>query len=287
MTYLIDSRYGCQSRLRICTYRHRQRIKYQILFCDTIVCCPLDDLLRYLYSSFGIIRNTALVQSQTYDKSSVLCNQRKYLIHDLLFSVYGVYHSFAVVCTQSRLHSDRIRSIELQRQIRHRLEFLNHIKQHSRLIYLRQTDIYIEDVRTGILLVQSFAQYIVDVVLTESLLKSLLAGRIYPLTDKYRRSTKLHYFCVRGYKRPVFISNRNRRNILSCLADSLYIVRRRAAAPSCDPDSILHEMTYRLGKLVRINIINRLAVYTLWQTCIRLEEHRHGSVGQVLIYHAL
>ena len=133
-------------------YRQAQGIDDDVFRPNAVLCRGLINLLRHPDTALSCLRDTALIQRQRHYNASVLLYQRKYRAHGLFLSVYGVDERLAVVYTHCPLHSHRIRGVQLKRQVDDALQLPNYLLQHGRLIDLRKSYVYIQNMGTVILL---------------------------------------------------------------------------------------------------------------------------------------
>ena len=102
------------------------------------------------------------------------------------------------------------------------------------LVDLRDTYIDVKDICAPVHLSGTYAQDMLDIVLTKSFLELLLTRRIDPLSYKDRSLTKLYRPCVGTYYRPALIRNGHGCDISSLLICGTDIVGSSSAASACD-----------------------------------------------------
>ena len=168
-------------------------------------------------SSLRGIRDAFFIDGQRHHQTAVLGRQREDRLHHFLFAVDGVDERLAVIAAQRLFHSDGIRGIDLQRQIRDSLQFLHHFFHHGHFIDLRQADIDIQHIRLLLLLQDALLQDIIHIMRSQRFFKFLLAGRVDALADQDRFLTEFHGMRIRGDQRILFFRQRHRLHLLHAL----------------------------------------------------------------------
>ena len=129
----------------------------------------------------------------------------------------------------------------------------------------------------GFFLLQSFSQKIIDVVVAESLLELLLAGRIDPLADDDGLLADLNAVCKARNVGIVLDRGLRERKRLDGFYHPADVIRCRAAAAAHNMYAELSDLFHDGSKIVRIDVINRRAVLSTGQACVGVNNDREGA----------
>ena len=132
--------------------------------------------------------DSVFIHAETHHGRPVFFADREDGAQHLCFSVHGIHDGLAVHGTQPRFNRRRIRRVDLQRQIHHRLQGLHHPGHHLRLIDAGKTDIHVQQIHARVLLLDASGDNIIDVILPQGLLEAFLSGGVDALADDPHRS---------------------------------------------------------------------------------------------------
>ena len=234
--------------------------------------------LRDRQSPFRSSRDPVLIDRQCHHQAAVFGRQRKYRIHHFSLSVYGVDHRLAVIAPQCFFHCHDIRGIDLQRQIRDRLQFLHHFFHHRRLIDLRQPDIDIEHIGLLVLLHDPLLQDIIHVMRTQRFFKFLLTGRIDAFADQDRFPAKLHRMGIGSDQGVILFTERYRLQLLYPCDHRADVGRCSTAATAQHPGTLSRDLFHRSPEAFRLHIVDGLSVLGSRESCIGIDDHRYAGI---------
>ena len=194
--------------------------------------------------------DSVFVHAETHHGRPVFFADREDRAQHLRLAVHGVHDGLAVHGTQPRFDRGGVRGVDLQRQIHHRLQRLDHPGHHLRLIDAGKSHVHIQQIRSRVLLLDASGDNVIDVILPQCLLEAFLSGRIDALADDPHRAEGRG---LRGRAHAAAARGRRRRNPLSlhCGAERADKVRRRAAAAAQHPYSVLRGRRQLRCKLLR------------------------------------
>ena len=132
---------GFHGSVRFRADGHGQSVKNDIFFADAVGFGTSEDFFGDCDAAFRSLWDSAVVECQRDDQTTVFFDQREDCAHGFLLAVYRVDHRFPVVGTKRGFHRGRVRGIDLQRQIDDRLQFLYGLLEHGGLINFRKTHI--------------------------------------------------------------------------------------------------------------------------------------------------
>ena len=197
--YIFYSCQSCNGCLVVGTYSHGKRVYDDVFFRDSVFCGFCVKLFYNLNSFFCAFRNSAFIQGKGNNHTAVFFYKREDLFHNFLFSVYRINKRLSVINAEGLFHSNRVRGIDLKRQICDSLKLLDDSFHHAAFINFRKADIYVQNLSTFFFLGNSFVEDVGNVLVVESLLELLFSSRINSLADKNRSLSELNNFCSRGY----------------------------------------------------------------------------------------
>ena len=125
------------------------------------------------YPLFRCFGDAVFIQRQTHHGRAVLLHNRQHTLQNLRLSVDRVHRSLAVIDPQPCLQCVRVGGIELKRHSDRALQLLYHSGQHNHFIHTGEAYVHIQDVRSGILLLDTHIQDIVQVIFQQRLLETL------------------------------------------------------------------------------------------------------------------
>ena len=261
------------SRSRLCTDRHSERIKNNIAFLYSVTFCRRKYFFCNSHSALCGIRNTLLVKSEGYNKTPVLFCKRHYSLYALCFAVHRIYHRLAVISPKCRLHSHRIGGIYLQRQCRHCLKLTHKTLESCLLVYFGQSGVHVKNMSAVALLTYCLGEDIVHISLSQCGFQLLFTGRIYALADKYGSLSELYSVSIRGHRRYIFLNNRRHAYTRRFFCKLTYIFGGRSATAARYANSLFNHIRHILGKLTGSHIVYGTAVFHLRKPCIGLKCH--------------
>ena len=162
---------------------HDQTVDEDAVRADAVARSLGHDALGDGEASLGGIGNAAFVEREADDVGAVMGDQRKDLIHDLLFAIDRVDDGLAGVAAHGCLDGCGVGGVDLQRQQRGALELLGRLLDDLDLVDLGQAHVDVQDVGALLLLADALAHDIVQVAVTQGLLQALFAGGVDALAD--------------------------------------------------------------------------------------------------------
>ena len=129
----------------------------------------------------------------------------------------------------------------------------------------------------GFFLLQCFSQKIIDVVVTECLLELFLAGRIDPLADYNGLFADLYAVGKARNVSIVLDRGLNKRKHLNGIYHLADVIGRRAAAAAHNMYAELSDLLHDGSKIVRIDVINRRAVFSTGKACVGVNDDRERA----------
>ena len=165
---------------------HGQRIEDEVFLFDTVFLRFRSDLLRDGKTAVRIHGDTVIIQRQSDHRPAVLFHQWEHRVHGRPLAVHGIHERFAVIDAHGSLERVRVRAVQLQRQVRDRLDLLYRSLQHGRLVDARKPDVHVDGVHALFFLSGCFVQDIVHIPFQERLLQTLLPGGVDPFPDQHR-----------------------------------------------------------------------------------------------------
>ncbi len=215
---------------------------------------PLHDAFRDLKPLFRRLRDPVFVKGQSDDRGAVLFDERQDRRQALFLSVDGVDDGPAVVCPECRFKDVRFGAVDLERGVAHALDGLQHFDHHRLFIDLRQTDIDVEDLGTGLHLAQGLVQDVVDVVFLQGFFEQLLAGRVDPLSDD-ARPVDADDRAGAADDRTLVLRLRGVRDIREGPFQAGDVLRCGAAAPADQFEAVRSDAPDRLGEVFRPDVV--------------------------------
>lgn len=161
----------------------RQTVDKDVLFRGAVFLRCADDTFGVAKRSSALAGIPLSSRARPTTESAIFFDQREDAVHDFGLSVDGIYDRLAVVDSQSRFDGFGIGRIQLKREVENRLEIFYCFYHHFRLIDFRQTDVYVQNIGTGLGLFDALIDDIVHVIFDESLFKSLFSRRIDTFSD--------------------------------------------------------------------------------------------------------
>ncbi len=225
-----------------------------------------------LFRCFG---DAVFIQRQTHHGRAVLLHNRQHTLQNLRLSVDRVHRSLAVIDPQPCLQCVRVGGIELQRHSDRALQLLYHSGQHNHFIHTGEAYVHIQDVRSGILLLDTHIQDIVQVIFQQCLLETLFPGGVDTLANHphtiqsdgcHRGTDKTGVVIVPGYGLFSFQNCRQPTNVF----------RGCTATAAHDGDTSLHAGQQSLGKVLRSHII--VSIHRVRQARVRLGNDRQAGI---------
>ena len=162
---------------------HDQAVDEDAVRADAVACSLGHDALGDGEASLGGIGNAAFVEREADDVGAVVGDQRKDLIHDLLFAIDRVDDGLAGVAAHGGLDGCGVGGVDLQRQQGGALELLGRLLDDLDLVDLGQAHVDVQDVGALFLLANALAHDVVQVAVAQGLLQALFAGGIDALAD--------------------------------------------------------------------------------------------------------
>ena len=258
----------------------RKRVKDQITRAEAVLGGPRQDLVCNGKPAPGRLGDALLVQKQGHRHAAVAPQQRENGAHALVLAADGVDQRLAVVAAHGALERDRVRGVELQRQIRDLLQGLHHQGQHLGLVQLRQTHVHVQHLDAPVLLLGGKAQDVVDIPAQKRLLEALFPGGIDPLANQngvapQRDAVRVgaHAACLRSCRG----RGEQIRGLFNQRAD---IVRRGAAAAAQNGGASAGHPLHTGGKLIRPNVVDSLSVHVPGKSGVWVYDHGHRGYVQ-------
>ena len=135
------------------------------------------------YAPFGRLGDAVCVEREADDGCAVFFHDGQHAREHLRVAVHGVDRGLAVIHPQARLQRVGVRGVELQRDGQGALQRLHHTRQHGDLVHAGVADVYVQNVRARVLLLDAHVQNVVQVVFQQRLLEALFAGGVDALAD--------------------------------------------------------------------------------------------------------
>ena len=257
--------------------RHGETVDHYVFPRNTVSVRRLVDPAGDPHSALRVGGNAVFIQYQRDQHAAILADQRKYSLYALSFAIDGVDHGLSVVDPHASLERLRVRRIDLKRKIQHALKLLHHTRHHGRLVDLRQSHVDVEDVRAAVLLPQSFAEDIFNIVVPERLLEFLLSGGVDPLPDDHRQRSDLHALRERAHNRSSLADRFPERQLLHAFGCQTDMVRCRSAASADHMNAHCGDLFHPVGEFLRAHVIDRPAPFCTRKACIRVHDDRYAA----------
>ena len=245
---------------------------------DAVFCRAGDDFAGDCDTALDRIRNTVLIQRQTDEHRAVLGGEREDGVQTLFLTVDRVDHRDAVVAAQGGLQHLGNVGVQLERQVNHALQFPGDLEHCLALVDARQTDVDIQNIRTGIRLLDALIDDIVQIMGTERSLKALLSGRVDALADDADAICR-NKAGAGAQRRDVFFLGQAECALGDTRADLADIVGIGAAAAAENGEAEVEILVVGLGKFSGGDVIRQGFGGGVRQTGVCLDDHRNGTAG--------
>ena len=232
-------------------------------------------------AGLGGIGDAALVERKADDVGAVMGDQRKDLIHDLLFAIDRVDDGLAGVAAHGCLDGCGVGGVDLQRQQRGALELLGRLLDDLDLVDLGQAHVDVQDIGALFLLADALAHDVVQVAVAQGLLQALFAGGIDALADDgdfVAVTGKVHDRLGARDRHAGLAAARAGRVVVDKRAQGRHMRRRGSAAAAHDAHAVLDHAGDGLGVFGGLDIKDGIAVVVhVGQSRVSL--HHNGLVG--------
>ena len=254
---------------------HRETVDDDVLPRDAVSVRRLVDPAGDTDPALRIRRDPVFVKDERDKDAAVLADQGEYALDALFFAVDGVDHGLPVIEPHALFQRDRIGGVDLQGQGQHALELCDDAPHHGGFIDLGEADVHIEDVRAAVLLAEAFLQDILDVVVPESLLEFLLAGRIDALADDHRELADLHALREGGDHSPALLDRRFKGQSFDTFCREADMFRGCPAAAADDVDAHRGDLFHPEGELFGLHVVDGPPAFRPGEAGIRINDDRH------------
>ncbi len=149
-------RLKCRERSRaVRRNRHGEPVDDDILARNSVLFRGVINLPCDPDSSFRCPGNSILIDTKADKNTAVFLHERHNFLDLFPLAVHGIDHCLAVVVTERRLERISVRRVDLKRKCADSLQLQDDLAHHLRFIDLRQSDIHIQNICTGIFLLKS------------------------------------------------------------------------------------------------------------------------------------
>ena len=260
---------------------HDQAVDEDAVRADAVAGSLGHDALGDGEAGLGGIGDAAFVEREADDVGAVVGDQRKDLIHDLLFAIDRVDDGLAGVAAHGCLDGCGVGGVDLQRQQRGALELLGRLLDDLDLVDLGQAHVDVQDVGALFLLADALAHDVVQVAVAQGLLQALFAGGIDALADDGDLVTvtgKVHDRLGARDRHAGLAVTRAGRVVVDEGAKCRHVHGRGTAASADDAHAVLDHAGDGLGVLGCLDIKDGVAV-VVHAGESRVGLHHDGLVG--------
>ena len=190
-------------------------------------------------------------------------NQRKDLIHDLLFAVDGVDDGLAGIAAYGGLDGGGIGGVDLQRQQRGALELLGGLLDNLDLVDLGQAHVDVQDVGALLLLADALAHHVVQIAVAQGLLQAFFTGGVDALADDgnlVAAAGKVHDRLGARDRHAGLAAARAGRVVVDKRAKCRHVRGCGAAASAHDAHAVFDHAGYGLGVFGGLDVEDGVAV---------------------------
>ena len=262
--------------------RQRQAVDPHILFGDAVGQGRLQDAAGNGHPALRRLGNAVFVQSQAHHGGAVFFHDGQQPLQHRRVAVDGVHRRLAVVHPQARFQSRRVGGVQLQGDVQGALQLFHHPGQHGHLVHAGIAHVHVQDIRSGVHLLEAHIQDIIQVLLQQGLLEPLFAGGVDALADDPHAVQPQR---LRGgaNKRHGVIVPLGRRFALQRRRHGPDIGRGRAAAAAEQRDAQVQAGGQGRREGLRSHVV--VAVHRVRQARVGLGDHRQAGVFAYLFQH--
>ena len=141
-----------------------------------------------------------MIHSKSNDCRTIFFDDGQHTRKHFWLAIDRIYNRLAIDHTQASRKCIGIGGVDLQRQIGHGLDRLDHTHHHFRFIHTWKTHIDIQNMRPCVRLLHRLRQYIIQIVFTQRLLKAFLARWVDTFSN-HTHTIYHHSFRWRTYDR--------------------------------------------------------------------------------------
>ncbi len=171
---------------------HAQSVDDEIIMGDAIAIRGVVYFAGNGHAAVCRGRDAVLVEGKADENAAVFSNERHDCLDVLSLSIDRVDHGLAVIAAKGALEGDNVGGIDLKREPGDALKALHHRFHHGRLVDFGETDIDVQNICAGVLLIKSLLQNIGNILIAKGLFEAFFAGRVDTLTDENAARADLH-----------------------------------------------------------------------------------------------